>query len=235
MSDVAKVILFIMLVFMIFLEITGQTHLKDSSLVISFFGILATFVVIGNYSQVKDIKQDTHDEIRKIKQEITDKFNNLYKQVLDEDNVHSIVSQHKQILTDLYDERGNSKLTPLTNALQKHASENALLRKLVKIQNNRNEALRLILSSLLHSETRNHISLIENIYELGSYKCKVKCDNQPESIDAIAKWSDKEGIIFFVCTTSSRIDHVFHVSNKKINKQEIDNILRGLKLLLKSD
>jgi uncharacterized protein YyaL (SSP411 family) len=162
-------------------------------------------------------------------------FNNLYKKVLDEDNVQSIISQHKQILTDLYDERGNSKLIPLTNALQKHASENAVLRKLVKIQNNRNEALRLILSSLLHSETRNHISLIENIYELGSYKCKVKCDNQPESIDAIAKWSDKEGIIFFVCTTSSRIDHVSHVSNKKINKQEIDNILRGLKLLLKSD
>ena len=140
MSDVAKVILFIMLVFMIFLEITGQLHLKDSSLVISFFGILATFVVIGNYSQVKDIKQDTHDEINKIKQEITDNFNNLYKKVLDEDNVQSIISQHKQILTDLYDERGNSKLIPLTNALQKHASENAVLRKLVKIQNNRNEA-----------------------------------------------------------------------------------------------
>lgn len=231
MRDVAKIILFIMLVYIIFLEVTGQLHLKDSSLVISFFGILATFVVIGNYSQVKDIKQDTHDEINKIRQEITDNFNNLYKKVLDEDNVQSIISQHKQILTDLYDERGNSKLIPLTKMLQKHDYNNAYLLKLVKMQNKRNEALRLILLSLLHSETRNHISLIENIYEVGSYKCKVKCSKQSESIEAIAKWSDEEGMIFFVSTTLSRIDHVSYVSNKKINKQEIDNILRGLKLL----
>lgn len=232
MRDVAKIILFIMLLYIIFLEVTGQLHLKDSSLVISFFGILATFVVIGNYSQVKDIKQDTHDEIKKIKQEITDNFNNLYKKVLDEDNVQSIISQHKQILTDLYDERGNSKLIPLTKMLQKQDSNNAYLLKLANIQNKKNETLRLILSSLLHSETRNHISLIENIYERGTYKCKVKCDKQSESIDAIAKWSDEEGIIFLVCTTLSRIDNVSYVSNKKINKLEIDNILRGLKLLL---
>lgn len=231
MRDVAKAILFIMLVFIIVLEITGGLHIKDSTLVIAFFGILATFVVIGNYSQVKDIKQDTHEEIKEFKQDITNKYNELYKQVLDDNNKQSILSQHKQILVDLYDERGNSKLTPLTNSVRKQQSDSAQILNVLKLQNRKNEFLRLILSSLLHAETRNMSALIESVYQTGSYKCKVKCGNQADSIDAIVQWSDEEGIIF-VDNNQSRIVNVSRVSNKKFNKQEIDNVLRGLKLLL---
>ncbi len=232
MKDIAKAILFILLVYIIILEITGGLHLKDSTLVIAFFGILATFVVISNYSQVKDIKQETHEEIKEFKQEISEKINDLHKKVLDDNNKLSIQSQHKQIIADFYDERGNSKLTPIANLVNKHQNDNAQVINLLKAQKKKNESLKLLLSSLLHSETRNFIFLIESVYETGNYKCKVKCNNREEAIDAIVKWSDEEGI-FFEDNNQLRINNVSRVSNKRINKQEVDNVLRGLKFLLK--
>lgn len=56
--------------------IWGNREVKDDSIIIGFFGILATFVVIGNYSQVINIKNDIFDESRE--SSLVSKVNQLY-------------------------------------------------------------------------------------------------------------------------------------------------------------
>ena len=56
--------------------IWGNKEVKDDSIIIGFFGILATFVVIGNYSQVINIKNDIFDESRD--SSLISKVNQLY-------------------------------------------------------------------------------------------------------------------------------------------------------------
>jgi len=42
-------------------------RISDNSVVITFFGILATFVVVGNYMQTKDIQRDFENKLKKVK------------------------------------------------------------------------------------------------------------------------------------------------------------------------
>lgn len=61
----------------------GNIDLSNDGIVLGFFGILATFVVIGNYAQVINIKSETKQDIDKINDEtkttsLAYKVNELY-------------------------------------------------------------------------------------------------------------------------------------------------------------
>ncbi|MDR1983824.1 MAG: hypothetical protein LBQ28_03255 [Prevotellaceae bacterium] len=51
--------------------------IDDKNIVLVFVGILATFIVVSNYAQVKHIEDRTNNEIEKIKKEIKDEFNKI--------------------------------------------------------------------------------------------------------------------------------------------------------------
>lgn len=46
--------------------------ITEESIVLSFVGILATFIVVSNYAQVKSIEESTRNEIEKFKKEISE-------------------------------------------------------------------------------------------------------------------------------------------------------------------
>ena len=62
-------LLLALMVIVIFLTIKNS-FISDQGLVIGFFGILATIVVLGNYSQSENIRRDTQREIDKIQDSV---------------------------------------------------------------------------------------------------------------------------------------------------------------------
>ncbi|MDR2809649.1 MAG: hypothetical protein LBB84_03710 [Tannerellaceae bacterium] len=67
-------ILIILLGIDIALRISCEVITSDH-IILVFIGILATFIVVSNYAQVKDIKESTNTEIREIKDAIYTKIN----------------------------------------------------------------------------------------------------------------------------------------------------------------
>ena len=52
---------------------------SDQSLIISFIGILVTFIVIGNYAQVQDVKREFEKQTQIAKKEYDEKLQNIEK------------------------------------------------------------------------------------------------------------------------------------------------------------
>lgn len=73
-----------------------KLDIPDSSIVIALIGALATFVVIGNYEQVRDIKKEYAERLKKI-----DALEKRIQSSDDENFVHIM-----QVLIDVYRERG---------------------------------------------------------------------------------------------------------------------------------
>lgn len=91
MEGVVIIILLVMLVgVVLFSYFRGNhvVHLTGDSLVLTFIGILATFIVVGNAQQVREIRNDMHEELdgikevaEKNKESIEISFNNQIKKV----------------------------------------------------------------------------------------------------------------------------------------------------------
>ena len=65
-ADITKVVMVILCLLVLALAIVSFANVgKDGevAIVLSFFGILATFIVVSNYSQVSDIKTDTNRQL----------------------------------------------------------------------------------------------------------------------------------------------------------------------------
>jgi len=57
--------------------ISKSVIIEDESLILIFVGILATFVVVGNYAQVKSIEQDFSQKVGELKYEFAEKVKEL--------------------------------------------------------------------------------------------------------------------------------------------------------------
>ncbi len=93
------------------LWISSQLHIFDGmppseSLIITFIGILATFVVVSNFSQVANIEQKTDKKI----DDIANKVDTISSQCLDESDDKSLASSISQTKRDLNTIKGNNKL-----------------------------------------------------------------------------------------------------------------------------
>lgn len=55
--------------------------LSSESLVLTFLGILATFIVVGNAQQVRDVKTDMHEELRERREELNTKIQELRNEI----------------------------------------------------------------------------------------------------------------------------------------------------------
>lgn len=70
--EVFVIILLISLAFVVILITIKQNFISDQGLVIGFFGILATIVVLGNYTQVESIRHETEREIDNMQDDVAD-------------------------------------------------------------------------------------------------------------------------------------------------------------------
>lgn len=67
-------ILIILVLWIGFEVVFNAKSVSDKDLVITFFGILATFIVVGQYSQVADIKRNFEKEMRTIRLQVKTDF-----------------------------------------------------------------------------------------------------------------------------------------------------------------
>lgn len=77
----------------------------SESLIITFIGILATFVVVSNFSQVANIEQKTDKKI----DDIANKVDTISKQCLDESDTTSLASSILETKRDLQTIKGNKE------------------------------------------------------------------------------------------------------------------------------
>ena len=83
-ADSTKVVLVILCILVLFVGITSLVKSgveENITLVISFFGILATFVVISNYSQISETKSETNRKIIQHDIRISEKEKLLKEQI----------------------------------------------------------------------------------------------------------------------------------------------------------
>ena len=59
--------------------------ISESNLVLTFIGILATFIVVSNYVQIVEVKKDTNDKLKVIDDKISESniFDSAYKKEVD--------------------------------------------------------------------------------------------------------------------------------------------------------
>lgn len=79
-SLVCSVVFFAITIFVL-----AKLDIPDSSIVIALIGALATFVVVGNYAQVKEIEAKLRSEVKQMKllnEKLKTRFNEVEKEVL---------------------------------------------------------------------------------------------------------------------------------------------------------
>ncbi len=59
--------------------------ISESNLVLTFIGVLATFIVVSNYTQIVEVKKDTNDRLKEIEDKFNDSniFDSAYKKEVD--------------------------------------------------------------------------------------------------------------------------------------------------------
>ena len=83
-SDITKVVLIILCLLVLAIGVTSLINSgieENITLVISFFGILATFIVISNYSQISETKSETNRKIIQHDIRINEREKQLKEQV----------------------------------------------------------------------------------------------------------------------------------------------------------
>ncbi len=70
--EIFVIILIICSAFAVVIMAIKHNFISDQGLVIGFFGILATIVVLGNYTQVESIRHETEREIDNMQQNVAD-------------------------------------------------------------------------------------------------------------------------------------------------------------------
>ncbi|MDR1973719.1 MAG: hypothetical protein LBQ31_03485 [Bacteroidales bacterium] len=83
-------------------SIKCNVEVVSTSIILAFVGIIATFIVVSNYAQVKDIKDDTAEKIKKMNED----YNNFQKERIsirdDIDDIKAKLEQRKQPSDFLY-------------------------------------------------------------------------------------------------------------------------------------
>ena len=79
------IIILLMIVIAIILYVHFWSHavvqITDESLILVFVGIIATFIVVGNAQQVREIRNDMHEELRVRKQEVYDHISDVQAEI----------------------------------------------------------------------------------------------------------------------------------------------------------
>ena len=189
----------------------------DNTLVIAFFGILATFVVIGNYSQVYNLTQSTNEKIRAFE----NKINNLNDQTVSELKPKSLKNEILYIKQTIFDKRGISQLSNLQTRLSNLERKN--------LQTQQRALLYLPLNDILYLEIGEQKTLIRDILLHSNKRLErnIKTQEARRSVKAYVRWSQEEGIIV-ENKAGQRIENVTHVASKPFDKNKLETIIYNL-------
>lgn len=76
-----------------------KTKINDNNVIIGFIGVLATFVVVGNYAQTVDMRNQTENKIKKLEEQL----NEAKKQLGDAKKVNDGLSETLEKFQKEYD------------------------------------------------------------------------------------------------------------------------------------
>ena len=182
-TNLTKVVLVILCLLILALgaESLVETNSSDNvTLVISFFGILATFIVISNQGQVSEIKNDTNRQIiqqnlrieergNEISLELQRKIDDINKEITD---VKSETDTIKETLTT---NSGEPLIILLRNQFDELKTQNDALSSDIKATKQRNNELENLIVYLLFGD---HRELLMNILQGYTCSCRVTYDGK---------------------------------------------------------
>lgn len=204
----------------IILALIPDVHTSEDSLIITFIGILATFVVIGNYSQVSHIIDENKSYQDKTEQRIealNDTHEEFVKDVTTKVSYLRIKVEHVETLSKKIENLDFSNVEKqMVLNYQKNIEEI-----------NRNEYLNMIdaLIYLVQGEQRVLISNIIGKAEDKKYSVKRREENVLIK-NVTASWEDGE--VVFRGEKNEIIENVTKVSNKVYDAEKVNCILNIL-------
>ena len=204
----------------IILALIPDVHTSEDSLIITFIGILATFVVIGNYSQVSHIIDENKSYQDKTEQRIealNDTHEEFVKDVTTKVSYLRIKVEHVETLSKKIENLDFSNVEKqMVLNYQKNIEEI-----------NRNEYINMIdaLIYLVQGEQRVLISNIIGKAEDKKYSVKRREENVLIK-NVTASWENEE--VVFRDENNEIIENVEKVSNKVYNPEQVNKILRIL-------
>lgn len=188
------------------LILVDRTSMSDQGLVISFFGIIATFIVIGNYTQVEQIRQRTEQEINKI---------------LDKNNKDSIISKLDNMRDELYDkDTDKPKYLSLTDEYDRKI-DSMVVKKLYLLDNHFNDFAQAIFNHLIYDKYKE--IFVGVVFQNEVYKCQIMTASSKRNKSA---WMRREGDrIVFRDKNGDIIESITEVNGVAYNQKEMHLLL----------
>lgn len=217
--------LVILCVFIIVAFIPNENAMGDN-LVISFIGILATFVVIGNYSQVSHIIDENkryQDEIKKLIEKLEDDW---------KEKTNDTNNKIQDLKCLVKNDDGTSKIDEILKLKEKFdfsaVEKQMMLNYQKNLENiNRTEYIGLIeaMLYLIQGEQRVLISNVVNNIKDKKYIVKQK-DNADVIRNVTIMWNGRK--LLFRNAEGHFMENIEKVSNKNYDDEKVNNILSVL-------
>ena len=210
--------------------LSSRLHIFDGmpqpeSLVITFIGILATFVVVSNFSQVANIEQKTNKKIVEIEGEVS----RISKRCFDENENTSLVSSVAQVQESISIIKGDEDLKSLKDT--KNEAKEEMLEKLrddimkykrasvVEIDIRSFQMLKFA-NALINSKQKD---ILQKLLRDTNVLFKVTYTKNGKNKTNKARIQLKDGAIQFISETGkTTFDNVFKIDEIPYNSEEID-------------
>lgn len=212
----------------VFIIVALIPNVKENgeSIIISFVGILATFVVIGNYSQVSHVIDENRryqDEIRKL----IDKLEDDWKEKANDTN-----NKIQELKCLVKNDDGTSKIDEILKLNEKFDFSAVEKRMMLNYQSNlvninRREYTSLIEAMLYLIQGEQRVLISNIINNIKDKKYIVKQEGNADVIkDVTVAWNGRR--LIFSNLEGRYLENIEKVSNKNYDEEKINNILSVL-------
>lgn len=212
----------------VFIIVAIIPNVKENgeSIIISFVGILATFVVIGNYSQVSHVIDENRryqDEIRKLIEKLEDDW---------KEKTNDTNNKIQELKCLVKNDDGTSKIDEILKLNEKFDFSAVEKRMMLNYQSNlvninRREYTSLIEAMLYLIQGEQRVLISNIINNIKDKKYIVKQEGNADVIkDVTVAWNGRR--LIFSNLEGRYLENIEKVSNKNYDEEKINNILSVL-------
>ncbi len=207
-------VIVLILIFLFFMLLMGYAKLKESTtldsindnvtLVISFIGVIATFIVVGNFSQVSAMRDDVRDTKNSMRQENAD----FKKDIL------SQIEELQRMPEEIKSLKNKSDLIERISEISKQNSND-----IVAIKERRDYTSKLLGLIIRIASDANLVTLIKLFTPLkDTYPIHIAGEGQDIMHAAIVQFKD-DNIVFINADTQLEINNIDKVSTCQYTAQ----------------
>jgi len=108
-----------------------KMKINDNNVIIGFIGVLATFVVVGNYAQTVDMRNQTENKIKKLEEQL----NEAKKQLGDAEKLNNDLSETIENFKNKYDIIIKKELLQIINKKGIPIGQSGVIKKTISFNN----------------------------------------------------------------------------------------------------